>query len=196
MTRTVLRVKVAAPTLFLLDDFHHCDTCTDDNVQIALDLFKQGVCLAGVEGFEGGREWLYHDQQPGYSDSVVSDAVGTVPGIGDYPRFALALRAAALPVVGVDCAGMCDQVLVDAYDGTWPASAGRHPNHRLRSTHFVSTLLVAAQARGLTGDLLINCGAEHNSDIATVVGSAGQLPPGWPDWNYVRIRSSHFAACQ
>lgn len=40
------------------------------------------------------------------------------------------------------------------------------------------------------GDLLLNCGSNHNDRIeAIVTETAGPLPDGWPDWNYVRIRS-------
>lgn len=193
--RTVLRSTPGAPTLFLLDEFHHCDACTDDNARIADSLFSSGVCLVGVEGFEGGREWVYHNQQPQYSQRVVSDVVSRTTGISDYPRFAQKLLDLSRPVVGIDCAGLCDQVEVEMYEGTWLPSMGRHPNHHRRSLHFVGTLFAAATARRVSGDLLLNCGAEHNADIERIVRGPGPLPSDWLDWNYVRIRSPQFAAC-
>ncbi len=194
MIQRVLRTNPGAPTLFLLDEFHHCDACTDDNVRIADRLFKSGVRLAGVEGFNGGREWVYHgQQQPHYTERVVSGDVRGTCGISDYPRFAEQLLELALPVVGVDCAGMCDQAEVEMYEGTW--KTGRHPNHHRRSLHFVATLFATARAEGVTGDLLLNCGAEHNADIETLARSREPLPADWPNWNYIRVRSAHFAAC-
>jgi hypothetical protein len=63
----------------------------------------------------------------------------------------------------------------------------------MRTLHFVRTIAEEAQRRDLRGYLLLNCGSHHNDRIEALLRApTAPLLEGWPDWNYVRIRSEQY----
>lgn len=193
MNKTLVRARNGKPTVYLIDEYHRCDRCTDESIDAARQLFRDGVEIAGVEGYEGGR--CYDDYKNAYVEKRVPAGIGEEARIGDYPRFASALDSAGHLVVGVDCRGLSNMIETDLYDGTWEGTIADHPNQRRRSEHFVRTLNEEAQSRSLAGDLLLNAGAAHNDHIVELL-QTDSLPDGWPDYQYVRIRCASFEECR
>lgn len=186
MARRQVRARSGAPTVNLIDECHGHDVSTDDNIKTAVALFKDRVVLAGVEGYEGGAEYDVHERR--YKAVRVHATLSEDTLIGAYPRFAKGLEAEGLAVVGVDCAGLSDELEAALLeDRTDPGTIAAQ---RMRTLHFVRTLAEEAQRRNLRGDLLLNCGSHHNDRIEALLRDPdAPLPDGWPDWNYVRIRS-------
>lgn len=52
-----------------------------------------------------------------------------------------------------------------------------------------------ADRRGLSGDMILNAGANHQTHIAEAL-AASTLPKGWPDWSYVRVQCPQLEACR
>jgi hypothetical protein len=191
MQNRQLRVVDGSPTIYLIDEYHHCKSCIDDNIVIAKKLFQSGVVIAGVEGYEGGMEYDEYDRK--YKSMRCNADISESTRIGDCPDFAKTLHSCGLLTVGVDCRGLANEIEVDVYEGRCKSDeVSKHPNQFRRSEHFIRTLLDEVRKRNLDGDLILNCGSNHNEDIEKIVSGVSPLPQGWPNFNYVRIRSDYF----
>ncbi len=193
---TIIRKASGTQTLFMIDEVHGCDPCTNDNIAIASSLVAEGVVLIGVEGYEGGLEWDYIETPRQYTAKWLEPGVEAGQFIGRYPRFKEGMENEPVKVVGVDCRGLCDQVEVDKLDGKWSGSKGRHKNYQLRSFHFIRTIGELIQRQDLKGNFLINCGSAHNDDIQELFTKSQVLPTKWPDVTYIRIRSNLYDPCK
>src|SRR6185312_3624394 len=90
MDQRCLRTVPGASTIYLIDEYHHCNPCTDENIRAAKELYTRGVVLAGVEGYEGGRKYddyddMYFDLAK-HPDPRVDAECRPDTLIGCYPR--------------------------------------------------------------------------------------------------------------
>lgn len=194
MTETKIHSSDSDTTIYLFDEYHGCDDCTDENIRHAEYLLDRSVVLAGVEGFAGGRR--YDSQDGEYVDEWVSGECTDATQIGSYPNFANALMEKGHRVTGVDCRGLSDEIEIDIVEGRFsPEDVAEHPNQRRRSIHFLTTLITEADNRDLGGDLLLNCGSDHNMRIQEMLMSGKTPDPEWESYNYVRFRCDAFDDC-
>ena len=191
MIRRTMRLSADRPTLYLFDEYHHCNQCTDENIAEARSLIQSGVGLVCVEGVPGGL--VYNHDGRTYTDQKVesSDSLDLKP-ISDYQRFAEGVRDIASAVVGVDCEGLCLEVELDS---VYRQINGRHPNHERRSLHFLRTMQEEIERRDYKGDVILNCGSAHVDDVERALMNFSALPQGWPDMSYIRLTSPSFEEC-
>ena len=194
-TATVLRDITDAPTVYLIDEKHKHDPSTDENVENAMELIKRADArLVGVEGYKGGFE--YNGSEGGYTKTYVDGDLTEARRIGEYPRFAKAMTE-AVPVVGVDCEGFSDEMLVDVAENKWEKDKiGDHPNQAARSRHFIKTLFEERTRLGLGGSLILNCGSKHNRRFEAWIldGTIDQLTGQAA--SFVRLRAASYPAEQ
>ncbi len=174
------------PSVYLIDEYHHHDISTNDNIQIARHLIRNNnVSIVALEGCFGGYEYHngYHKYE--FENYVNCDVILELCD-SDYTVFYEGIRNENVVKIGVDNQGLSDEISADTAFG---ASVPEHRNQLLRSKHFIITLFHEYKARNLTGNLILNCGSSHNDHILDMVKQnsiygISQTPP-----NYYRIRS-------
>ena len=182
--RPIQEVLVGRPTLYLIDEYHHDDLSTDANIKWVSSWIDPGEALIGVEGFSGGED--YHPLLALHKDS--ERPVGLERQIGGYPRFAHALSEKGYRVEGVDSESIQEDILENPMDSA--ESLSRDPRHESRSKHFVETLLIRANELQEFGDLVLNCGAEHNDDVEKFIYA--KSVPDLANYNVRRVTSKEF----
>lgn len=158
-----------APIVFLLDENHgNLNNCINNNIINAEILItKAEIGIVGVESLAGGEEWerdteTYYDQESDrfYFKQVseyVSDCTMFVNGL--HPSFTHLLQ-------GVESINILDRIF------ELPVIEGqRHPSHKKRSKHFIKTLFESYSLEKISGNLILNCGIEHNDDIEGWINS-------------------------
>ncbi len=176
------------PILFLIDEEHRNDTCTNQNIINAHELVQKArVTLIGVESHRGGEEW----DDGNYKNTF---DIGQNPEpVSDYAYFAERIRQQyPKTVFGVECLGMLNEqecnLSVD--DNPWYGRQAKdHPLDECRSEHFVRTLLELRSRHGLSGNLILNAGGDHNSHIERWVKDGTIEAKARQKAAYVRLRA-------
>ncbi|GEM_PF-5456576 len=151
-----------APILFLFDEHHgNQNECIDRNIRNAETLIEHtDVQLIGVESHAGGVEWDQHDKK--YVTNDLNEKFYR-QAVADYrsgcTAFVDGLAQHGGLIQGVESEGMIGK------QHTQGETEGRNPLNELRSRHFIKTLGEEYITRGLEGNLILNCGSEHNNDI-------------------------------
>lgn len=172
------------PIVFLLDEDHGIPQVVDENVAIADVLVKEfGVTVIGVEDYPARSDYWNVDQpQP----PSFLQAMPRQPHT--QRRFEKAMRSCEYLVVGIDSAGWIEQIL-NEHSVSPAMDVAKHHGQVERSKHFVRAIFDEYRARSLTGNALINCGANHNDHIMSIaLGRAEERPSWWPDAVFVRLR--------
>ncbi|WP_026838198.1 hypothetical protein [Gillisia sp. JM1] len=160
----LIRFVKNAPILFLIDENHNnLNNCIDHNILNANILIERAnVQIIGVESLAGGKDWdretdnyFKDDSNDKWYQKQVKEFKSTTPKFSDSIR----LNYSNL-VYGVESLGMHDKLFEES--GT---EGQRHWLHIERSKHFVQTLFDNYIKHGMDGNLILNCGSEHNSDI-------------------------------
>jgi hypothetical protein len=173
---------LAAPVLFLLDEDHGSPDTIEQNIDVARALLEQGmVRLVGVEDY-----YAENDLYDGELAQAVSHPPSQLPHAAHAPApspFAMRIFNAGWPVVGVDSEGWETEFLMDP--GVGPV--GAHPAQRGRSMHFLRSLLAQLAKQSELGNVLLNCGSNHNEHILEAA-RATEKPTWWPPLTVVRLR--------
>jgi len=180
------------PIVFLIDENHGSDDCIDQNITNATELIQKAqIELIGVESHEGGLEWNDYDE--GRYTDVFNMGANTAP-VSTCPRFAESMRASRAAVRGVECLCMSNQEEVDFYPGgSWHGKPKRdHPLNKKRSEHFIRTLLELRSRQQLHGNVILNAGGDHNSDIASWIKDGTIEAKAGHKAAYVRVRAPAF----
>lgn len=159
----MLNFEEGLPIVFLFDENHdNEDNCIVYNIHNAKILIeKANVQIIGVESLGGGTEWDEYDREyieqdqidKSYEEALEIFKSGCTMFADnlsiDYPQL----------IQGVECIGMFNKI------HTSGPQKERHPLNVRRSQHFLKTLTDEYCKKGLVGNLILNCGMDHNSDI-------------------------------
>lgn len=173
-THKILHIEKNATIVFLIDENHeNLNGCFDSNIKNAKELInKANVVLVGVESLAGGLEW---DKE---TENYVEDDSNSKlyefyksTWTNDCTTFADAIKINhSNKVVGVESMGMMDKIIEDDCNGIYK-DVTENPINNERSKHHIKTLLEKRNELGLEGNLILNCGSNHNSDIEEWINS-------------------------
>ena len=160
------------PIVFLIDENHdNLNSCIDRNIQNAKELITNAnVEIIGVESLAGGKEW--DEETQNYVTDDCNEKYYKEVLLKQYknncPKFANDLcENYRHLIVGVESIGMTGKIEMDFQKGNpfYEQPVSSHPLHKERSKHFIKTLFEYYNSRQLIGNLILNCGSNHNSDI-------------------------------
>lgn len=154
------------PTVFLIDELHH-DRSIIDNIKIASSLIdKYDVKIIGVEGYSSlGCSFNKSNKDFSFAGDFDSDLT-KCECINDCAYFAQTMKRKNIKIVGVDSKELCTEMENDAEKGTWPKEFNsHHPNNYYRSRFFLKVLFYEYNKLGGNGNMILNCGSDHNSHI-------------------------------
>ena len=165
----ILHIETNSPIVFLIDETHDNDISTDYNVKNAVELItKANVDIIGVESHRGGRVW---DQYYGkyLSTFEIRSVKQYKAAVNTYPYFALHIPVNYQDFVfGVECEGMLSKIHCNLAVDDNPYFGKPVVNHPLnieRSKHFIRTLFEIRERVNRKGNLILNCGSNHNTHI-------------------------------
>lgn len=168
----ILLIEKNAPIVFLIDEHHdNINNCIDNNILNAKELLEKGnVSIIGVESLAGGKKWdeeINDYSEEGFADKL--EAKYYTDWKSSCTKFADELNIDNLEkVFGVECIGMMNKIETDLYDGVYECVTN-HPLNRKRSKHFIRTLFEKRNELKLEGNIVLNCGSNHNSDIESMI---------------------------
>lgn len=168
-----IRIENDAPVVFLLDEHHgNVNDCIIKNIENAKTLISDcNVVLIGVESLAGGKEWDEETKEYAtdnlnekyYKEVIVKGWKSNCTTFYDE----LSKEYSHL-IIGVESVGMMNKIEVDIYNQNPQDQSSAIQSHtltRLRSKHFIQTIFDYYTATQLTGNIILNCGSEHNSHI-------------------------------
>lgn len=186
------RTLDVGPTVFLIDEHHNHNFSTDNNIEIARDLISNNsLRLIGVESHYGG--YKYDNGTRRYENEYCEAEVCTHTIANTYTRFIDELSNENVIRIGVESEGLSDQIVFDAIENPiYRSQPYLHVNSIFRSIHFIITLFEEYKRRNIAGNLMLNCGSNHNNHIQMFIEQhiidGITLTPA----SYYRIRSTLF----
>lgn len=193
----ILREENGLPLVFLIDENHdNLNSSIDKNIINVIRLIEEAnVRLVGVESYAGGKEW---DEEIGnYVQDNFNERYYTEVLIKDYKNNCLKFAEAIGEnhgnlVVGVESIGMMNKTEIDVITKN-PTDIGKfiqdHELTKERSKHFIQTLFQEYYIRGINGNLVLNCGSNHNTHIQEWIESGEIDEITNHKANYVRINT-------
>lgn len=184
----VLRYEEGLPTIFLIDENHeNLNDNITKNVKNAKKLVAtSGVTIIGVESHFGGMTFGH------YLESFYEAPASYQNEIGN-PEFAnqLILTDPNL-VFGVESEGMarkirCQQSTIGG--PYYKKSADKQPLNEERSKHFIKTLFELRTRLAREGNLILNCGLNHNTHIENWINSGEIDDIAGTKVNYIRLNA-------
>lgn len=168
---TFLRTEENLPIVFLVDEHHgNPNSCIEKNIANAFELIEKAkVVLVGVESLAGGRSWDPENQEYSndyfnkkFDDHLAKGYKNTVTKFADEVE-----KHSRSIVCGVESFGMMHRIGEDCLEGNFHfgKDVSLHPLNESRSKHFIETLFENYNLKGLQGNLILNCGSNHNSHI-------------------------------
>lgn len=191
----IIKYIEGLPTVFLFDEQHgNLNECIDKNILNALLLIESSnISLIGVESKAGGVEWDLDTKdyvKEEIPDRTYLDAIKMFTSA--CVEFEKGLPSHSNIIIGVESERMHGQITIEV--GNLPkeeqndAIASHHLTIR-RSEHFIRTLAAEYVIRGLSGNLILNCGKNHNSRIETWIRN-GEIDEMLPKrFNFIRINT-------
>ena len=169
-----------------MDETHEAE-CIRQNIANAKELIQKcNISLIGVESHLGSYLWddcFTHDYTTDFDNGENLMPVNT------YPEFADQLRIFGVPIVGVECQGLANELecnLVDAPNGE---PLGERPFNIKRSEHFLRTLFQLYAQRRLSGNLILNIGGNHNSHIENWILTGTVVKISEREVTFIRLRA-------
>jgi hypothetical protein len=182
----ILRNDKGLPTVFLFDEEHgNKNDCIDKNIANAkILIINANVSIIGVESLLGGKKWDLEKEDYCKEDYDLFEKRFAANWKNKCPRFADELSVNYKTFIyGVENLEMMEKISDEFQEGI------RHPLHMARSKYFIRRLFEHYNENKLTGNLILNCGSNHNSDIIGWINN-GQIDKvaGFKA-NYVQINS-------
>lgn len=184
----IIRKIENAQIIFLFDENHdNPNDCFNKNIENAKELIdKANIGLIGVEGITGGKEW---DQ---YNECYTNKNEGQTK-ISTHLEFASSiLEEHPNLVVGVDSFGLCGKIESD-FAVNHPRAINRevrtHPFQKERSKHFIRTLIDIKKNKNIVGNMILNCGSDHNNHIRDLINCTEFDEQNISDITFVRLNS-------
>lgn len=165
----IIQIVQDSPTVFLIDENHdNPNDCIAKNAANAMKLIEFGnVVLVGVESHSGGQEWDQYDEC--YIDEFEYHLVSKSTATNTCPEFANSLvQFHPNKVYGVESFGLLSRIETDYGEGnirSLGVDVRSHVFQRERSRHFIRTLFDMHEKFNLDGNMILNCGSDHNSHI-------------------------------
>ncbi|WP_396194988.1 hypothetical protein [Flavobacterium sp.] len=164
----ILSLTPNTPIVFLIDEHHkNLNGCIDTNIENTKELIeKANVVLVGVESLAGGIEWNKENERYVEDDSDVKlynfyKSTWT----NGCTTFADSISINHNnKVIGVESMGMMDKIIENIYNGLF-TDVTEDPINLERSKHYIKTLFENRIELNLQGNLILNCGSNHNSHI-------------------------------
>lgn len=167
----ILSEEIGLPTVFLFDEHHeNLNSCIDKNIENAKELINKGdVVIVGVESLAGGKSWDSEKQRysENYSNKKMDDYYANIYK-SDHAKFINELNINYSKYIhGVESFGMMHRIGEDFLAGKdyYETEIPDHPLHKTRSEHFIRTLFEYYTLKNLKGNLILNCGSNHNAHI-------------------------------
>ncbi len=176
----------ATPVVFLVDETHAVD-CIRQNIENSKELMEYcGIAFAGVESHTGGFKWddCYQHTYTGEFDSGEN-----LTPVNSYPQFAEGLRRLGLPVFGVECQGLSNELECDLIDNPSGGPIASRQLNLARSEHFIRTLFQMRDKHGLDGNMILNVGGNHNTHICNWIQDGSIEARVGHRAAYVRLRA-------
>jgi len=166
-----LRWGKVLPIVFLFDENHdNLNRCIDKNIENAKILIEFcDVSIVGVESLTGGKSWDSQNQvySENYSEKKLDDHYSKIYKSGQT-KFADELsRYFNDRIFGVESYGMQEKLHSDIVlpeNEYYNTPVANHPLNAARSEHFIRTLF-EYYGHQESGNLILNCGSNHNNDI-------------------------------
>jgi hypothetical protein len=171
----ILSFQEGLPIVFLFDEKHKNLISTEFNISNAIELIqKANVQLIGVESLAGGKEWddesenyVQNDDNIKWYNKCLSEYKN------DFTVFADELSTNYNEMIyGVESIGMIDKTeldVIEEYKNLNIEETRKYiKTHKLtfeRSKHFIKTLIELYISKKLKGNLILNCGLDHNTHI-------------------------------
>jgi len=187
------RESVIRPIVYLIDEHHHHNDSIDDNIRIANQLIaNNNVRLIGLESHYGGYEYDNGTHRYDYND-YRDPLVNADNTANNCLRFEQGLVGDNLTLVGVENEGLSSEIEQDVWDKRISSeNISLHVNNIYRSIHFITTLFEEYRRRNINGNLILNCGSNHNSHIQMFIEQRIIDGITGTPASYYRIRSEYF----
>ncbi|HET6225103.1 MAG TPA: hypothetical protein VFF27_02420 [Bacteroidia bacterium] len=184
-----LRNEAGLPIVFLIDESHdNLNSCINKNIENAIELIKNAdVRIIGVESRYGGKLWNEGDEEYEEENDNANDYKGGCTTFEDglkeeYENY----------LFGVESFGIMSKIACSFGKGNGLDSIDKISDHhlnKLRSKHFIKTLFEHHQANEVKGNLLLNCGRDHNTHIEEWIKSGEIDEIANHRANYIRINT-------
>lgn len=177
------------PTVFLIDEDHsNINNSIQLNIENAISLINNSnVILIGVESLAGGMSW---NKTTGEFDVDSLDDKEYLKHRNNYRNDCVIFMEGLLEfedlLTGVENIDIFDTIHVDVSFGRFP-DVESHPLNIKRSKHFIQTLIVEYINRNQGGNMILNCGRDHNNHFANWIHNQEINQIVGEDLNYVRI---------
>lgn len=169
----ILHIETNSPIVFLIDETHDNLNSINDNVQNAIELIKKAkVDIVGVESHRGGKQWGDYDEV--YRPTVeIRNVKQFKKSVNTCPNFAIQIPGIYQDFVfGVEHEGMFNKIHCNLSVDDNPYFGKPVVNHPLnieRSKHFIRTLFEIRERVNGKGNLILNCGSNHNTHIKELI---------------------------
>lgn len=180
----LIKYEDGAPVIFLFDENHdNPNSSIEKSIENAKMLINEAnIILVGVESLAGGSYWdnvsecYEEDPDKHYREDVRKFTNGCTTFADGVNKFGESL------IVGVESVEIHYRVSgVDENE--------RMRLHELRTKHFIKTLLEEYRNQGGSGNMILNCGMDHNSRIEKWVENGGVDEMTNSQFTYVRINT-------
>lgn len=189
----ILRTQIGLPVVFLFDEEHHNEGCLNNNLRNAIELITKGnIGIIGVESHSGGQVWdsnlrryLEVDDEYDYGSIKISP-------VNTWPNFANGLKNNVNFIYGVECYFMMQKLNDDVLEignQYFGKDITEHPYNLERSKHFIRSLFELRAHLHSNGNLILNCGRDHNTHIEEWINTNKIDGISGFRANYVRINT-------
>lgn len=162
-----------APIVFLFDENHNnLNDCIEKNIENAKILISNAnIVLVGVESLAGGKEWdeetchyvTDNSNEKYYREVIMNGWTSNCTTFCDEIS-----KSNPQLVFGVESIGMMNKIETDIYTQQpvcQSTAIKSHPLTKERSKHFILTLFNIYVSTKLKGNIILNCGSDHNTHI-------------------------------
>ncbi|WP_289028505.1 hypothetical protein [uncultured Algoriphagus sp.] len=170
---TIINKNGNGPVVFLFDEHHgNLNDCITRNIENARTLISNcNIELIGVESLAGGIEWDKETED--YVEDDSNERVYKEFTIKGWKNGCTTFSDSLYQdnsglIIGVESVGMMDKTELDIINSNpedQNEAIKNHPLTKLRSKHFIQTLLNHYISNNLKGNIILNCGKNHNSHI-------------------------------
>ena len=196
----IIKFIEGLPIVFLFDENHdNPNNSIESNIENAKSLIRNAfVKLIGVESLAGGKEWDEESEDFVKNDDNIK---WYTKGLKDYKsRCTLFVDGLSsnckAKIYGVESIGMISKIETDVYDNCIDMSTDEQSvyieNHHLhveRSKHFIRTISEEYNSRKLMGNIILNCGLNHNNHIENWVNDNTIKEITGCHFSYVRLNT-------
>lgn len=189
----VLREEEGLPVVFLFDEEHLSTHCLNNNLYNANELITNAnIGIIAVESHSGGQVWNSNLNSYMEVDEEYDNGSINISPVNIWPNFANGLKNNVNYIYGVECYFMMQQIndeILESGNQHYGKDIIEHPFNVERSKHFIRTLFEFKIKFNRNGNLILNCGRDHNTDIENWINTNEIDEIAQFRANYVRINT-------